>query len=52
MELAAGDSAVVPTGVWHHLEAGHEGATITVVMLGGTRFIREDGSASVLPWLS
>jgi quercetin dioxygenase-like cupin family protein len=46
-----GDSVVVPIGAWHHLEAGSDGATITVAMLGGTRLIREDGSETVPPWV-
>lgn len=50
-ELATGDSFVVPTGAWHFLEAGSDGVTITVAMLGGTKFIREDGSEMVPPWL-
>jgi quercetin dioxygenase-like cupin family protein len=50
-ELAAGDSFVVPPGAWHFLEAGPEGATITVTMLGGTKLIREDGSETVPPWV-
>jgi quercetin dioxygenase-like cupin family protein len=52
VEVGPGDSMVIPIGVWHHLEAGPDGATITVAMLGGTLFIREDGSGSVPPWLS
>jgi len=50
-ELAAGDSAVVPIGVRHHLEAGTGGATILVAMLGGTRMLREDGSELVPEWV-
>ena len=49
--IGAGDSVVVPTGAWHHLEAGADGATITVPMPGGTRLIREDGSEIVPPWV-
>ena len=51
-ELRAGDSVVVPAGEWHHLEGGAEGVTIAVAMLGGTKFIREDGSEMVPQWLS
>lgn len=49
--IGRGDSVVVPVGGWHHLEAGPDGATITVAMLGGTRLIREDGSDTVPPWV-
>lgn len=52
IELAVGDSVVVPTGVWHHLVAGPEGASIVVTMLARTQLIREDGSATVPPWVS
>jgi quercetin dioxygenase-like cupin family protein len=51
-DLAPGDSVVVPVGAWHHLEAGDEGASIIVTMMGGTRLIREDGSDVVPPWVS
>lgn len=51
-DLVPGDSVVVPTGAWHQLEAGPEGATIAVTMLAGTRFVREDGSEMVPPWVS
>lgn len=50
-ELAVGDSAVVPTGVRHYLEAGSEGASIIVAMLPGTRLIRDDGSEFVPDWV-
>lgn len=50
-ELAAGDSAVVPIGVRHHLEAGPDGASIVVVMVPGTSLIRDDGSRSVPEWV-
>jgi quercetin dioxygenase-like cupin family protein len=50
-DVGPGDSVIVPVGEWHHLEAGPEGATITVTMLGGTKMIREDGSVSVPPWV-
>jgi quercetin dioxygenase-like cupin family protein len=49
--VAPGDSVVVPIGRWHHLEAGPDGATITVAMLGGTKLVREDGSETVPPWV-
>jgi len=51
-ELEAGDSAFVPTGIWHHLDAGAEGVALTVTMLAGTRIEFEDGRALVPPWLS
>jgi quercetin dioxygenase-like cupin family protein len=50
--VGSGDSVVVPVGEWHHLEAGPEGATITVAMVGGTKLIREDGTETVPPWVS
>jgi len=50
--VGPGDSVVVPVGAWHHLDAGEEGATITVAMLGGTKLVREDGSQTVPPWVS
>jgi quercetin dioxygenase-like cupin family protein len=49
--VGVGDSVVVPTGAWHHLEAGADGATITVAMPGGTKLILEDGSEIVPPWV-
>jgi quercetin dioxygenase-like cupin family protein len=52
VEMAAGDSAVVPVGAWHQLVAGEAGATILVTMLAGTKLIREDGSVTVPPWVS
>lgn len=51
VELAVGDSAVVPIGVRHFLEAGSEGASIIVAMLPGTRLIRDDGSEAVPEWV-
>jgi quercetin dioxygenase-like cupin family protein len=51
-QLAPGDSGVVPAGTWHRLEAGAEGVTLTVTMLGGTRIEFEDGRVVVPPWLS
>jgi len=50
--VGPGDSVVVPIGEWHHLEAGTDGATITVAMLAGTKLMREDGSETVPPWVS
>jgi quercetin dioxygenase-like cupin family protein len=49
--VGVGDSVVVPIGAWHHLEAGADGATITVAMPGGTKLILEDGSEIVPPWV-
>jgi quercetin dioxygenase-like cupin family protein len=51
VELAVGDSAVVPIGVRHFLEAGSEGASIIVAMLPGTRLIRDDRSEAVPEWV-
>ena len=51
-ELQAGDSAVVPTGTWHQLDAGAEGVTLTVTMLAGTHIVFEGGRDLVPPWLS
>jgi quercetin dioxygenase-like cupin family protein len=50
-ELAVGDSAVVPIGVVHYIEAGADGASIVVAMLARTKFIREDGSETVPDWV-
>jgi quercetin dioxygenase-like cupin family protein len=50
--MQVGDSMVVPIGVWHHFVAGPDGAAIVATMLGGTKLIREDGSAIVPPWVS
>jgi quercetin dioxygenase-like cupin family protein len=52
IEVLAGDSAVVPRGLRHWLDAGAGGATVIVTMLAGTRLIRDDGSESVPPWVS
>jgi quercetin dioxygenase-like cupin family protein len=49
--VGPGDSVVVPVGEWHRLDAGPDGATLTVAMLGGTKLVREDGSESVPPWV-
>ncbi len=51
VELAVGDSAVVPIGVRHYLEAGSEGASLIVAMLPGTTLIRDDGSELVPDWV-
>lgn len=51
VELSSGDSAVVPIGVRHHLEAGPDGASIVVAMLPATKLIRDDGSEAVPPWV-
>jgi quercetin dioxygenase-like cupin family protein len=50
-DLAVGDSAVVPIGVRHYIEAGPEGVSIVVAMLPSTKFIREDGSELVPDWV-
>jgi quercetin dioxygenase-like cupin family protein len=50
-ELVTGDSAVVPIGVRHYLEAGPDGASIVVAMLPGTTLIRDDGSELVPEWV-
>lgn len=52
IELAEGDSVVVPIGAWHRLVAGAVGATIVVTMLADTKLIREDGRVVVPPWVS
>ncbi len=51
VEVAAGDSAVVPTGVRHFLEAGPDGASLVVAMLPGTKLIRDDGAEAVPEWV-
>jgi quercetin dioxygenase-like cupin family protein len=50
--VAAGDSAVVPVGARHYVEAGPEGATLVVTMLTGTKLVRDDGTEAVPPWVS
>jgi quercetin dioxygenase-like cupin family protein len=51
--LEEGDSAVVPTGELHWLDAGPGGCAIVVTMLPGTLFIREeDGVERTPPWVS
>lgn len=52
-EVAADDSAVVPVGAVHHLEAGDAGVTIVVTMVAGTKLVRaDDGTELVPPWVS
>ena len=51
VELREGDSVVVPIGVRHVLEAGANGASIIVTMLGGTKMYRDDGSELVPAWV-
>jgi quercetin dioxygenase-like cupin family protein len=50
-DLVVGDSAVVPIGVRHYLEAGPDGASIVVAMFPGTKLIRDDGSELVPEWV-
>ena len=51
-ELSPGDSVVVPIGAVHFVEAGADGASLLVTMLGGTKLIREDDdSVGVPPWV-
>jgi len=50
-ELSEGDSVMVPIGVRHVLEAGPEGCSIVVTMLGGTQMFREDGVDLVPEWV-
>ena len=52
IEVTEGDSAVVPTGVRHWLDAGPAGVTILVTMVAATKLIRDDGSESVPPWVA
>jgi quercetin dioxygenase-like cupin family protein len=49
--MAVGDSAIVPVGVRHFLEAGPRGATLVVTMLTGTKLVRDDGVETVPPWV-
>jgi quercetin dioxygenase-like cupin family protein len=51
IEVTEGDSAVVPIGVRHWLDAGPGGVTIVVTMVAATKLIRDDGSESVPPWV-
>jgi len=50
--VGVGDSAVVPVGARHWVEAGPDGATLVVTMLAGTKVVRDDGSEAVPPWVS
>ena len=52
VEVAAGDSAVVPVGVRHYLEAGLRRAhRSSWRCLPGTKLIRDDGSELVPEWV-
>jgi quercetin dioxygenase-like cupin family protein len=52
-EIVAGDAVVVPPDALHWLEAGSQGASIVVTMLAGTKLIREDDGAVLVPaWVS
>jgi quercetin dioxygenase-like cupin family protein len=50
--MVAGDSATIPTGARHYVEAGADGAILVVTMLAGTKLVRDDGTESVPPWVS
>jgi quercetin dioxygenase-like cupin family protein len=50
-ELTVGDSVMVPIGVRHVLEAGADGCSIMVTMLGGTQMFRDDGIDMVPEWV-
>ena len=50
-ELAVGDSVMVPIGVRHVLEAGGDGVSILVTMLGETQMFRDDGIDIVPEWV-
>ena len=50
-ELAVGDSVMVPIGVRHVLQAGADGVSIMVTMLGGTQMFRDDGIDMVPEWV-
>jgi len=50
-ELAVGDSVMVPIGVRHVLQAGADGVSILVTMLGGTQMFRDDGIDMVPEWV-
>lgn len=50
-ELTIGDSVMVPIGVRHVLEAGADGCSIMVTMLGGTQMFRDDGIDMVPEWV-
>jgi quercetin dioxygenase-like cupin family protein len=51
-DMALGDSAVVPIGAVHYLEAGPDGMSIVVTMLAGTKLVRADGTETVPAWVS
>ena len=51
VEIAIGDSVVVPIGVRHFLEAGPDGASLMVAMHPRTLLMRDDGSEVVPPWV-
>jgi quercetin dioxygenase-like cupin family protein len=51
VELAEGDSVMVPIGVRHVLEAGADGCSILVTMLGGTQMFRDDGIDKIPEWV-
>jgi hypothetical protein len=42
---------MVPIGVRHVLEAGADGVSILVTMLGGTQMFRDDGIEMVPEWV-
>ena len=51
VDLAAGDSVVVPVGVRHTMKAGAQGASLIVTMVPGNKMIRDDGSELVPDWV-
>ena len=52
-EVGVGDAVVVPPEAVHSLEAGPDGASLVVTMLGFTKLVRQDdGSVRVPPWVS
>ena len=51
VEVAAGDSVVVPVGVRHTMKAGAQGASFIVTMVPGNKMIRDDGSELVPDWV-
>lgn len=53
IDIAPGDSVVIPTGELHWLEAGPLGASIVVTMVAATKLIREDdGTVLDPPWVN
>ena len=52
VELLRGDCVAVPIGVRHVLQAGPDGCSILVTMLGGTQMFRDDGIEMVPEWVS